>query len=48
MNRVFQSVTRISKRTVVFKFKDRLLGNSIAADGLTRTEATGKINIGCL
>ena len=41
MNRQIYKITRIPIRNVAFKFKDRLLGNSIAADGLTRSEATG-------
>ena len=41
MNRQIHKITRIPIRNVAFKFKDRLLGNSIAADGLTRSEATG-------
>ena len=41
MNRQIHKIARIPIRNVAFKFKDRLLGNSIAADGLTRSEATG-------
>lgn len=45
MNRQFRKITRIPIRNVAFKFKDRLLGNLIAADGLTRSEATAAFNL---